>query len=286
MLSKFGRVIVVGAFAAAVLAGTASVELTGVVSDSAGAVVPNAEVVLRTHGSTGVAAVSRTDGSGTFAFSNLRPQLFDLHVKAPGFRETFISNIDATVTDKIKIPPVKLEVGDPICILEVHAPLDKSSQTPPREAQRTATDTSYIFPESTIANVSIEGFLPDGRHYSAIVYLSGNFSSSYSVTSLPHPEVHVSDGWTNDKQFFELAEAASNSWNPDEIEAPTRKDLSDAPLPDAPSRYRDHVVILISPLEGKGRAKAYMRKYDGQFVSGKVRELETLLLAICDKRAQ
>lgn len=280
MLSKFGRLMVVGVCAAAVLAGTGSVELTGVVSDSAGAVVPEAEVVLHRHGSKEVAAIARTDGFGTFAFSNLKPQFFDLYIKASGFRQALIPSIDATGTDRITVPLVKLDVGDPIYILEVHPP---TGQDQPGTTDGTA---AYIFPESTIANVSIEGFPPDGRHYSAIVYLSGNFSSSYFVPSVPHLEGHVSDGWTSDKQFFVLAEAASSSRNPDEIEIPTRKELTDAMLPDAPSKYRGQVVIVISPLKGKGRAKAYMRKYDGQFVNAKVRELEELLLEICDKRVR
>ena len=61
----------------------------------------------------------------------------------------------------------------------------------------------YLYPESTIANVSVEGFLPDGRHYDAIVYVSGNFSTSYyAPASSADPGACVSDGVTDDKQFF------------------------------------------------------------------------------------
>jgi len=131
MLAKVGTAIAVGAISAALIAGTDSVELTGVVSDNAGAVIPDAKVILHTHGSKEVSAFSRTDQFGIFAFKNLKKQSFDLYVQVPGFRQALIPNVDATVNDKIKVPPVKLEIGDPICILEVHPATSKSGRREP-----------------------------------------------------------------------------------------------------------------------------------------------------------
>jgi hypothetical protein len=147
---------------------------------------------------------------------------------------------------------------------------------------------SSIFPESTIANVSLEGFLPDGRHYRAIVYLSGSFSSSYYAPVTPgSPEGYVSDGWTNDEQFFVLAEAAFSSAKGDEVDLPTRKEMQDAAFSDASSKYKGHVVIVISPITAaKLKAKAFMRKHGEKFTSVRLRELEQLLLSVCDKRAR
>lgn len=144
---------------------------------------------------------------------------------------------------------------------------------------------SYIYPESAIANVSLEGFLADRSHYSAVVYLSGSFSTSYYVPATSRdPAGYVSDGRTNDKRFFVLAEAALDSSKADEIELPTRKELEEAAFSDAPSKYRGHVVIVIAPLGGKAKGKAFMRGCDGKFASVKLRELEELLTSLCDKR--
>lgn len=147
---------------------------------------------------------------------------------------------------------------------------------------------SYILPESTIANVSLEGFLPDGRHYRAVVYLSGSFSNFYyAPVTFPIPGFQVSDGWTNDERFFVLAEAAFNSAKADEVDLPTRKELNDAAFSDAPSKYKGHVVIVISPMsDAKSKAKAYMRRHGEQFASVKLRELEQLLMSVCDKRVR
>ncbi len=146
---------------------------------------------------------------------------------------------------------------------------------------------SYIYPQSTIGNVSIEGFLPDGRHYRAIVYLSGNFSTSYYAPSThPQPEGRVSDGWTNDEQYFVLAEAALDSSKADEIELPTRKELEDAAFSGAPSRFRGRVIVVISALKGKAKSRAFMRKFDGKFASPQLRSLDEHLMDLCDKRVR
>ncbi len=58
-------------------------QLTGVVSDSSGAVIPSAKVTLTDEG-TNIAANSVTNGSGIYLFTNVRPGTYTIRVEAPG----------------------------------------------------------------------------------------------------------------------------------------------------------------------------------------------------------
>src|SRR5262245_36993121 len=59
--------------------------VSGVVTDSAQAVVPNAAVQI-TNEATGVARTLKTDETGRFAFTNLQPAVYELNVSASGFK--------------------------------------------------------------------------------------------------------------------------------------------------------------------------------------------------------
>ena len=58
-------------------------QLTGVVSDSAGAVIPGARVTLTDEG-TNIAANSVTNGSGIYLFTGVRPGTYTIRVEASG----------------------------------------------------------------------------------------------------------------------------------------------------------------------------------------------------------
>src|SRR5438876_12189475 len=58
-------------------------QLTGVVSDSSGAVLPGAKVTLTDEG-TSIAANSVTNGSGIYLFTNVRPGTYTIRVEAAG----------------------------------------------------------------------------------------------------------------------------------------------------------------------------------------------------------
>ena len=62
-------------------------QLTGVVSDSSGAVIPGAKVTLTDEG-TNIAANSVTNGSGIYLFTGVRPGAYTIRVEAAGPRST------------------------------------------------------------------------------------------------------------------------------------------------------------------------------------------------------
>ncbi len=59
-------------------------QLSGVVTDSSGAVIPDVKVTL-TDEATAVATASVTDNRGTYFFTGVRPATYSIRVDAPGF---------------------------------------------------------------------------------------------------------------------------------------------------------------------------------------------------------
>jgi len=72
--------------------GSYRAQLRGVVSDAAGAVMPNVAVTITETG-TGIATRARTDEKGEFFFTGLRPSAYSVRAEAPGFRTTERTNV-------------------------------------------------------------------------------------------------------------------------------------------------------------------------------------------------
>src|SRR5438445_9386458 len=83
--------------------------ISGTVSDSSGAVIPNAEVTI-THEQTGSKRTVTTSDSGFYTMSNLDPGTYTLSVKVAGFKTSQKKGIDLHVADE-KVVPIVLEVG-------------------------------------------------------------------------------------------------------------------------------------------------------------------------------
>jgi hypothetical protein len=66
--------------------------LSGRVADATGAVVPNAEVVLR-NSATGAVESARTDSNGNYNFSGAAPGLYSLSISSHGFRTSQFSQV-------------------------------------------------------------------------------------------------------------------------------------------------------------------------------------------------
>jgi len=76
-------------FAARIAFGQAgSADLTGTVSDNAGALLPNAKVTA-TDTRTEVSSETPTGAGGVYVFTNLRPSVYAVSAEADGFRNWF-----------------------------------------------------------------------------------------------------------------------------------------------------------------------------------------------------
>jgi hypothetical protein len=67
-------------------------QITGVVTDKTGAVIPNAEVTVQ-NTATSVKTVNKTNNAGSYTFSALDPGIYSLMVKAQGFQTLLQENI-------------------------------------------------------------------------------------------------------------------------------------------------------------------------------------------------
>ncbi len=61
---------------------TYTAQLTGVVTDSSGGVIPGGKVTLTDEG-TNVASTHDTDGRGIYVFTGIRPSTYTIRVDAP-----------------------------------------------------------------------------------------------------------------------------------------------------------------------------------------------------------
>src|SRR5258708_11486173 len=70
--------------------------LAGTVSDSSGAVIPNAEVAI-TNSATGVTRTVSSGSAGLYTAPNLLPGIYDIRITAPGFSTQVQKGITLTV---------------------------------------------------------------------------------------------------------------------------------------------------------------------------------------------
>jgi len=82
---------------------------TGIVTDSSGSVVPNAQVTAR---NTGTAAVftSRSDGEGTFWIRNLPVGVYDITGELSGFQKFEVPGVRVQVDEVVRVD-MKLSIG-------------------------------------------------------------------------------------------------------------------------------------------------------------------------------
>src|SRR6266536_3170021 len=83
--------------------------LTGLVTDSAGAVVPNASVRVKNK-ATDLESVATTDSSGYYTFASLPVGAYTVTIELTGFKKAVHENINLEVGQKARID-ASLEVG-------------------------------------------------------------------------------------------------------------------------------------------------------------------------------
>ena len=83
--------------------------ITGTVTDPAGAVVANAEVTL-TNRTTREERKAQTDEDGRYSLTQVQPGVYDLSVRASGFKEHVFSDLEVNVNDRRTVN-VAVETG-------------------------------------------------------------------------------------------------------------------------------------------------------------------------------
>ncbi len=92
------------------LAQTSTSAITGTVTDTTGAVIPNAAVTL-TNDATGVSATQQTNQAGVYSFPSLPIGQYSVKVEMKGFKTVRKTGNTLSIGAPIDIP-VTLEIGE------------------------------------------------------------------------------------------------------------------------------------------------------------------------------
>lgn len=164
---------------------TYTAQLSGVVTDSSGAVVPRAKLILIDDG-TGLAVNAQTDDRGIYVFTGIRPAKYTIRVEAPGFasqqRKDVVLAVNQQATLDFTVTPGT--VTEEVVVTE-QAPL---------------LDTGNASLGADVTNEYVRDIpLPD-RSFFGLVFLAGGVTESAGSgiqDSYPSGTNFVSNGQRN-----------------------------------------------------------------------------------------
>jgi hypothetical protein len=157
-------VVSVGAFA------QANSELTGIVTDQTGAVVPDAKIVLTDPG-TGSSKTTTSGATGLYDIAGLNPANYNMKVTAKGF-ESFAQNgvvVNVSATARVDI---KLTVGS-------------ETQTVTVEADALAVQADSNVVSTLISSEQISQIATENRNFAALAALGLGVSSALPDSNTP-----------------------------------------------------------------------------------------------------
>ncbi len=192
--------------------------IIGVVTDSTGAVIPNADVTL-TDVDTGLVLKSKSNGSGNYFFGPIKTGNYTVSASAPSFETTVEENIVVHVQDRLNIP-LALKPGktsETVTVTSV-APLMQT------QVAETAVDVdSKFLNDAPLANrnwIFIAQEAPGTTPFVGRGSGNGDFSSN---------------GQHEEQNNYMLDGADNNTMNSDYINGST---YSIAPPPDAIAEFK------------------------------------------------
>lgn len=148
--------------------------LLGNVTDTSGAVMPNASVTV-TEVRTGVTRTAQTTGQGIYTVPYLNPGTYRLEIEAPGFKRFARGGIELTVGTPVRVDAV-LTPG------EVTETIEVTAQSPILKTDR--ADVSQTFDTETIRELPLAN-----RNYQALAgLLPGVTPPSIDFTQLEDPQ--------------------------------------------------------------------------------------------------
>jgi hypothetical protein len=138
-------------------------DIVGTVTDSTGAVVPNATVTLTNTG-TNVSQTAQTAGDGNYLFTLLQVGNYVVKVQATGFKTASNAAIALSSGDRARVD-VKLEIGSQTTTVEVQATVAPALQT----------DSSNV--GQLVSAQSVEDLPLNGRNLIQLVFATPGVTS-------------------------------------------------------------------------------------------------------------
>jgi hypothetical protein len=158
-----------------VLAGVAALaqanaDLTGIITDQTGAVVPDAKVVI-TDPATGTTKTTVSGATGLYNISGLNPANYNMKVTAKGFQGFAQTGIVVNVSSTVRVD-IKLTVG-------------AESQTITVEADALAVQADSNVVSSLISSEQISQIATENRNFAALAALGLGVSSALPDSNTP-----------------------------------------------------------------------------------------------------
>ncbi|MGH9620986.1 MAG: carboxypeptidase-like regulatory domain-containing protein, partial [Bryobacteraceae bacterium] len=125
-------------------------QVTGIITDASGAVVPGATITV-TNVNTGVAATTKSNNSGNYLFPVVQPGMYNIGVQKSGFDQITRTGIELVVSQIARFD-FTLRVGAAKQTIEV------SAATPPLETQTASLG-------QVVNTKSIEDLPLNGRNF-------------------------------------------------------------------------------------------------------------------------
>jgi hypothetical protein len=143
-------------------------QLSGIVRDSSGAVVPGAQVIVRNE-ATSLERRSTTNANGYYTAPNIPPGNYSVIVEAPGFKRFVVTGrkVDASIS---ATQDVALQLGEVSEIVEVQA-----------SAAMLQTDTAVV--GRSVETQQIESLMLNGRNAIRLALLKAGVSSGGTMAS-------------------------------------------------------------------------------------------------------
>ncbi len=142
---------------------TSTSSISGTVSDSSGAVVPNAAVTLRNE-NTGVTLHQLTSSAGLYAFGSVSAGSYSLVVEATGFKKAQRGNISLIVETPATVN-VQMEIG-------------QATETVNVESSAAVVNTSNATVGDVISHAEVEKLPLNGRNPLNLVILEAGVTQS------------------------------------------------------------------------------------------------------------
>jgi hypothetical protein len=173
--------------------GAGSGRIEGTVSDTSGALVPEARITVRSQ-ATGIAATATSESDGHFVFLYLIPGTYDVSVQKNGFASTALKDVVVSVGTTTSIKP-QLKVGEVSVTVTVSA--DSLQVDPTQSALSSVVDKR-----------SIESLPLNGRDFTDFVLLTpgattdGDFGMVSFNGIAGNFNNYTVDGGNNNNAFF------------------------------------------------------------------------------------
>jgi hypothetical protein len=141
--------------------------ITGTVTDSTGAVVPNAQVTLL-NTDQGISVQARTSAGGSYTFSPVRVGNYTITVTAAGFAKTTQSNLTVNVAQALEVN-IQLKVGQASETVEVN-------EAPPL-LQTQEASTGQVIGRQEVNNLPL-----NGRNFTFLAQLGAGMQTPQADT--------------------------------------------------------------------------------------------------------